>query len=71
MKYRKTFTLRLEEKMIEKLHYIAAINKRSLNNLIEVVLEKHLENFEKEHGEIIFVEEPEHWKSYRAKEENK
>jgi len=52
MNYRKTFTLRLEEKMLEKLHFTANKDKRSLNNQIEVVLEKFLEAFEDEYGKI-------------------
>ena len=56
MNYRKTFTLRIEEKMLEKLHYAANKNKRSLNNQIEVVLEKYLEDFEKEYGTIVTEE---------------
>ena len=52
MNYRKTFTLRLEEKMLEKLHYTADKNKRSLNNQIEVILEKFLDDFEKTYGVI-------------------
>ena len=52
MKSRKTFTLRLEESMLSKLGYISAQNKRSINNQIEVLLEKFIEDFEKDNGKI-------------------
>ncbi|MDR1531950.1 MAG: Arc family DNA-binding protein [Clostridiales bacterium] len=49
---RKTFTLRLEEEFLEKLHYISELDKRSVNNLLEVLVEKSIHNFEKENGVI-------------------
>ena len=52
MKSRKTFTLRLEEAMLSKLGYISTQNKRSINNQIEVLLEKFIEDFEKDNGKI-------------------
>lgn len=52
MNYRKTFTLRLEEDMLVKLHIASAKSKRSLNNQIEVILEEFLRDFEDKYGEI-------------------
>ena len=49
---RKTFTLRLQDELLNKLHYIAAYNKRSVNNQLEVLIEKFISDFEQEVGEI-------------------
>ena len=53
MKSRKTFTLRVEEPILNKLHYIANKNKRSANNQIELLIEDFISAFEKENGEIL------------------
>ena len=52
MNNRKTFTLRLDEKLLNKLHYVSGKNKRSVNNQIEVLVEQFIEEFEKENGSI-------------------
>ena len=38
--------------LLEKIKFIAAMNKRSANKEIEFVLEQYVENFEKLNGEI-------------------
>ena len=38
---------------IEKMKYIAKYNKRSLAKELEYIIEKHISEFEIEHGEII------------------
>ena len=57
MKYKKTFTLRLNEPLLNKLHYASDINKRSVNNQIEVIIEQFIKDFEKEHGLIPQVDD--------------
>lgn len=40
------------EKNIIKMKTIAKYNKRSMAKELEMIVEKHIEEFEKEHGEI-------------------
>lgn len=44
--------LRLNESVYTKIRYLSAKEQRSLNNLIEYVLQQYVENYEKEHGPI-------------------
>lgn len=46
------FPLRVSEDFIYKIKYIARKNKRSANKELEYMLEKYIESFEAEHGEI-------------------
>ena len=46
------FSLRVSEDLIDKIKFIASKNKRSANKEIEFVLEKYVEDFEKENGVI-------------------
>lgn len=39
---------------IDKMKFIAEHNKRSLSKELELIIEQHIEEFEKEHGEITF-----------------
>jgi len=41
---KKTKTLRFDNDILEKLEYLAKLDKRSLNNLLEVILEKYLQD---------------------------
>lgn len=52
MKNRKTFTLRLDEDMLNKLSYISNKNKRSINNQLECMVDDLISAFEKENGVI-------------------
>uniref|UniRef100_A0A7C5V684 Arc family DNA-binding protein n=1 Tax=Caldicellulosiruptor owensensis TaxID=55205 RepID=A0A7C5V684_9FIRM len=52
-----TFTLRIPEKLLAKLRVVANINKRSVNKEIEFLIERYIEEFEAEHGEIKIEEE--------------
>ena len=52
MNSRKTFTLRIEEDTLNRLHYIAKLNKRSANNQIEILIETFISDFEKANVEI-------------------
>lgn len=46
------FTLRIPEKQLNKLQYIAEYNARSCNKEIELLIRRHIEHFEKENGKI-------------------
>lgn len=49
---KKHFAIRIPEEKLNKLKYIADKNGRSGNKEIEVLIDKHIEMFEKEHGSI-------------------
>ena len=46
------YTLRIDQIDLDKLAYIAEYNGRSKNREIEMLIRKHIRDFEKEHGEI-------------------
>ena len=49
--------LRLEETALKKITFIAKIKKRSLNAQIEYVVQKCIDEYEKEYGTIELEEE--------------
>ncbi len=46
------FTLRTEEELLRKFQYVAEFNARSTNKELEVIMKKHVSEFEKENGKI-------------------
>ena len=48
----KSFCLRLDEKMLDKLHFIADYEGRSANGQIMVLVRDAIEEYERIHGEI-------------------
>ena len=46
------FPVRLDKVCMDKIRVLAAQNKRSVNMQISFAVEKYLESYEKEHGEI-------------------
>lgn len=46
------FPVRLDKTCMDKIRVLAAQNKRSVNMQISFAVEKYLEAYEKEHGEI-------------------
>ena len=55
-KYYPPFSLRISEELLAKVKLIAVNNKRSTNKEIEFVLERYVQEFEKENG-ILEIEE--------------
>ena len=51
------FTLRLEESSHKKLKHIAKFENRSLNSQIQNLVNKCINNFEKENGKITINED--------------
>ncbi|MBP3636233.1 MAG: hypothetical protein J6K13_01595 [Clostridia bacterium] len=49
--------LRLDETMYGKLSSLAAHDHRSLNNMIEHILRKYIDNYEQENGTIAIHED--------------
>lgn len=46
------FTLRINEKLLKKFHYIAKYNARSANSELTIIIRKYIAEFEKQHGKI-------------------
>lgn len=46
------FTLRTESDLLKKFHFVAEYNARSANRELEVLIKKHISEFEQEHGNI-------------------
>lgn len=53
---KKVFTLRLAGEVFDKIGVLATNEHRSMTNYIEFVLLKHLEDVEREHGQIVVKE---------------
>ncbi len=47
-----TFTLRIDQELLKKIHYLAEVNGRSANKEIEQIIKAYIANFEKENGVI-------------------
>ncbi len=48
------FTLRTDAELLKKFHYVADYNGRSSNRELEILMKKHIADYEKEHGKISF-----------------
>ena len=48
----KSLSIRIEEEMLDKLHYVADYEGRSANSQILILIRDCLEKFEKEHGKF-------------------
>lgn len=48
------FTLRTDPKLLKKFRFVADYNARSANRELEVLMKKHVNEFEKKHGKITF-----------------
>ena len=49
---KRAFTLRLPDELLDKIGVLAEKEHRSMNNYIECILQKHLDEIETEQGEI-------------------
>ncbi len=49
---KRAFTLRLPDELLDKIGVLAEKERRSTNNYIECILQKHLDEIEKEQGEV-------------------
>ena len=48
------FTLRTDPELLKKFRFVADYNARSANRELEVLMKKHVNEFEKKHGKITF-----------------
>lgn len=46
------FTFRVDDEILKKFRYVAEYNARSANRELEVLVKRHIAEFEKEHGKI-------------------
>ena len=46
------FTLRIDSDLLQKFRFIAEYNARSANREIELLIRKHIQDFEKKQGKI-------------------
>lgn len=46
------FTIRVDSELLKKFRFVAEYNARSANKEIEVLMKKHVAEFEKVHGKI-------------------
>ena len=50
----KSFAIRIEDELLDKLHYVADYEARSANGQVLILIRKSIDDFEKEHGKINF-----------------
>lgn len=48
----KSLSIRIDETMLHKLHFVADYEGRSANSQINILIRDCIQKFEKEHGEI-------------------
>ena len=48
----KSLSIRIDEKMLDKLHVVADYEGRSANSQILILIRDSIEEYEKKHGEI-------------------
>lgn len=51
-KQQRNFGFRIPEELLKKLRYIAKYESRSTGGMLRVLVYDHVEQFEREHGEI-------------------
>ncbi|MBQ5318393.1 MAG: Arc family DNA-binding protein [Oscillospiraceae bacterium] len=54
----KSLSIRIDEDMLDKLHYVADYEGRSANSQILVLIRNCIQRFEEKHGEIEFGSTP-------------
>ncbi len=57
MKNIRNFSIRIEDDLLQKLHYVSDYDGRSANSEILFFIRKGISEFEKEHGRIEIKEE--------------
>ncbi|MGD0857046.1 MAG: Arc family DNA-binding protein [Dehalococcoidia bacterium] len=53
---KRQFTLRLLDDNFEKIRFLSELDKRSIAMEIEYIIERHIADYEKEHGPIKTIE---------------
>jgi hypothetical protein len=52
MYFSKSLSIRIDEEMLDKLHFVADYEGRSANSQILILIRDLIEDYEKKHGEI-------------------
>lgn len=55
----KSFSIRIDSELLDKVHYVANYEDRSANAQIVSTIRQMIQDFEKEHGPITFQRKPE------------
>ncbi len=58
MKPTKSFSIRIEDELLQKLHYVSDYDGRSANSEILFFIRKGISDYEKEHGKIEITPKP-------------
>ncbi|MCI8388118.1 MAG: Arc family DNA-binding protein [Clostridiales bacterium] len=48
----KNLSVRIDNELLDKLHYVASYNGRSANSQVIKLIRQYIDNFEKQHGDI-------------------
>jgi len=48
----KGLTVRIDDEMLDKLHYVASYEARSANGQVNILIRECIEKFEEKHGKI-------------------
>ena len=56
-KSKTSITVRIDDELYSKLKVTAKKKRRSFNAQLEVAIERYVQNFEKEHGDIALADE--------------
>ena len=59
MNKQKHISIRIDDKILEKFHYVAKYDDRSASGQIMFLINKNIRDFEEKHGRIILVDEKE------------
>ncbi len=51
------FTLRTSKDMSQKFHYVASYSGRSSNFELQIIMKRHIAEFEKKHGPIVLEDD--------------
>lgn len=61
----KSLSIRIDDEMLDKLHYVADYEARSANGQIIVLIRECIEKFEEKHGKIVLGDEPDNANSIK------
>ena len=54
----KSLSIRIDDEMLDKLHYVTDYEARSANGQIIVLIRECIEKFEEKHGKIVLGDNP-------------
>jgi len=57
MNKQKHISIRIDEEILKKFHYVSKYDDRSASGQIMYLINKNIREFEEKHGQIIFVDQ--------------